>query len=147
MSPKANPTDAKTIALYFINLTQTKVTASHVARTIKMVKSLQVEGFTTDEIMYTIDKVLSKKADVFSFGYISASIMDVLRERKEEETKASTKKQADEVRSLIASSSQEEMQSEVLVEDESTRRNREKATRNSVQPRFGKKSYFDMFEG
>lgn len=145
MSPKANPTDAKTIALHFIKLTQPKVEPSRVARTIKQVKTLQEEGFTTEQIYYTIDKVLSKKANVFSFGYISASIVDVLRELEEENEKALTKKQADEARSLIASS-YEETQSEVLAEDDSTKRNREKASRNSVQSRLRTKSYFDMFE-
>jgi Holliday junction resolvasome RuvABC DNA-binding subunit len=140
-----NPTHAKEIALYFLDLTQDKYTPNIVARTVIQAKALLSAGYTKVEIIQVIDAVLKKKPDVYSLGYVSSSINDILREIKEKETSVLAEKQREKLRTQIAETI-ESNRSEVTRVDESTERNREKARRASAQSRFGKKFDFDMFE-
>jgi Holliday junction resolvasome RuvABC DNA-binding subunit len=139
-----NPTHAKDIALYFLELTQDKFTSEIVARTVKQAKALLSAGYTKEEIIEVIDVVLKQNPNVYSLGYVSASINDVLRKINEVKQREIVEKQREEMRTQIAL---EIKQSRTEVtQDESTTRNREKARRASVQSRFGKKFDFDMFE-
>lgn len=139
-----NPAEAKDIALYFLDLTQDKFTSSIVARQVKQAKALLEDGYTKEEIIRVIDEVLKRNPKVYSLGYISASINDVLRELNEFEKSEAVDKQREEMRTQNALTIRES-RSEVSP-DESTERNREKARRAVVQSRFGKKFDFDMFE-
>lgn len=138
------PADSKEIALYFLDLTQDKFTPAIVARTVKQARALLESGYTKEEVIRVIDAVLKVNPNVYSLGYISASINDVLRKLNEFEKSEAVSKQREEMRTQNALTIQES-RSEVSP-DESTERNREKARRASVQSRFGKKFDFDMFE-
>lgn len=138
------PAQAKEIALYFLDLTQDKFTPSIVSRNVKQSRELLEAGYTKEEIIRVIDEVLRRNPNVYSLGYISASINDVLRELNEFEKREAVEKQREEMRTQNALTIQQG-RSEVSP-DESTERNREKARRASVQSRFGKKFDFDMFE-
>jgi hypothetical protein len=138
------PAQAKEIALYFLDLTQDKFTPSIVSRNVKQSRELLEAGYTKEEIIRVIDAVLKRNPNVYSLGYISASINDVLRELNEFEKREAVEKQREEMRTQNALTIQES-RSEVSP-DESSERNREKARRASVQSKFGKKFDFDMFE-
>lgn len=138
------PAQAKEIALYFLDLTQDKFTPAIVSRNVKQSRELLEAGYTKEEIIRVIDAVLKRNPNVYSLGYISASINDVLRELNEFEKREAVEKQREEMRTQNALTIQES-RSEVSP-DESTERNREKARRARVLARFGKKFDFDMFE-
>ena len=140
----ANPTFAKDIAIHFLELTQDRFTPSIVARNVKQAKALLSEGYTKEEIIEVIDVVLKKNPNVYSLGYISASINDVLRDLNEAKKRELMEKQKIEMRTQIEQQMRESRTE--VTQDESTTRNREKARRAVVQSRFGKKFDFDMFE-
>ena len=141
-----NPTEAKEVALEFLALTGQRPTPQLMGRIIKQVKGLMENGFTTEEIQYTVEHITKMKPDVYSFGYIEACINDVLRKRKKEqeiakerELKAAVQRQFVEVTPIAS-------QSEVDKDDETSERNRRKAERMGIQPRVREKSYFHLFE-
>lgn len=147
MTVHANGTHAKEIALYYLKLTQLRATPHIMGKTINQVKNLLQAGYTKEEIIDVMEYViLERKVEVYSFGYFSSCINDVLRdlkvmkERYEEEKK---KKELDEQLASV----QNTQRSEVSVDDQSAERNREKARRFNLQSRKRTQSYFDMFEG
>src|SRR6185312_1688419 len=140
-----NPTDAKTLALHFLELTNNRLERNTIQRTIIQVKNVLAEGYSYDDIVKTIDYVLARKAGVYSFGYIAASIEDVIKEIRLAEEKDELDKRAEDVRRQMIASA-EQQRGKVDDCDESTERNREKAKRLGIQPRFGAKFNFDMFE-
>lgn len=138
--------DAKEIAFHFFDATQTRATKSIIARTIVQAKSILNDGYTKEEIISVIDYLIKvKKVELYSIGYISSAINNVLREVK--------KQQDSETRILIAEQTQQEIsatienqRNEVKINDESSQRNQDKLNRFGVQPRFGKEFDFDMFK-
>lgn len=139
---KANGTEAKEIALYFINATSDgRATPAIIAKTISQTKNILKAGYTKDEIIATIDYVLAKGTQLFSIGYISTCINDVLREIKEKEEKEKARIVAEE-----QAKQQAENRKAVTTGDESTKRNAEKARRLGVQSRKREKFNFDLFE-
>jgi len=143
---KANPTQARDVALYFLDLTSDRITPQIVARTVKQVKDVMENGYTKEELIKVIDYILDRKSGIYSFGYISASINDVLRKIYEEEDKQVRLLQSVALHSQLTSTI-ESQREEVGVIDESTDRNRDKARGIGVQSRFGKKFDFDMLKG
>lgn len=141
-----NPTDAKTLALHFLDLTTKRMTPQIIARTIIQVKAVLAQGYTVEEVTKVIDYVLARKAGVYSFGYISSAINDSLRELEAEEARIRYQAEAKVAHAELASTMQES-RGRVTEVDDSTERNKRKAKRSNIQSRFGKKSYFDMFEG
>lgn len=145
---QANGTDAKDVAIHFINLTNTRATPHIMGKTIVQAKSLLSYGYTKEEVIEVLDYViLVKKKNVFSLGYISASINDCLREINENKEKEELNRQKEEVKNAFAS--QPVTTSEVKVDDESKERNRQKAERirANIQSRKREKYSLDMFEG
>jgi hypothetical protein len=141
MSAKANPTDAKTIALYYLNATTDgRNTPAVIAKTINQVKNLMNTGYTKDEILATIDAVLSRGIKMYSFGYLSACIADVLNDINKGKTSEEVVKVKEELKEM-----EKQAMEEVNVIDESTERNRNKLAR--LQSRKREKHPFDMFEG
>lgn len=143
MTIPANGTDAKDIALHFINLTTGRATPQMMKKTIVQAKSLLSSGYTKDEILDALEYVINiKGVEIYSLGYINASIENILREiqklNKEQEIKKEKEKMVSE---SIAK------RDEVSSDGKSTQRNRDKASRFGVQPRFGKEFNLDMFEG
>jgi hypothetical protein len=140
---KANGTDAKTIALHFLNATTDGRNTPHViAKTINQAKSLLNSGYTADEVCATIDYVLKKGINMYSIGYINAVIGDVLKEVQKEHLI----QVAQEQKKLMYEKEREPI-GEVNVDVESTERNRRKAERISLQSGKRAQYYRDMFEG
>lgn len=134
--------DAKDIAIYFVNSTNMKASKALMSRTIVQAKSMLSDGFTKDEIMKTIDYVINvKKVDLRSLGYINVVISDLLPQVLKHEAQLSTQNVGKELAAFIEAS-----RSEVRGNDESTNRNKSKLNGFGLQPRFGEKLDFDMFE-
>lgn len=142
MSVQANGTHAKDIALHFLRETGVeRTTPAIIAKTISQAKNILNAGYTKEEVIITIDHVVNKGVHMYSIGYVSHVINDVLKEIEEKRTKEKAK--------LVAQQLQEEQaksRSEVASNDDSTNRNKEKARRLSVQSRVREKFNFDMFE-
>lgn len=142
MSVKANGTDAKEIALYFMKETGVeRSTPAIIAKTISQAKQILLSGYTKEEIISVIDACIGRGIQMYSIGYISHAINDVLEEIKQKELQAKAKE-------VIKQQEEQQLQarSEVKTDGESTNRNKDKASRLGVQSRLGKKFNFDMFE-
>jgi len=134
--------DAKDIAIYFVNSTNMKASKALMSRTIVQAKSMLSDGFTKDEIIKTIDYVINvKKVNLRSLGYINVVISDLLPQVLKHEAQLSTQNVGKELAAFIEAS-----RSEVRGNDESTNRNKSKLNGFGLQPRFGEKLDFDMFE-
>ena len=136
MPKQANGTHAKDIAIHFLDLTTDgRYTPSVVARTINTAKSLLKSGYTKEEIISCIDYAVNvKRVKMYSIGYISVTIHDLIKEVQKLQAKQRIK-----VTEFTERSAEQ-------VDEESSKRNREKAQRNSLQSRFGKKFNFDMLK-
>lgn len=140
-----NPTEAKEIALEWLKLKGDRPTPQIMSRLIKQIKGIMECGFNKEEILYTMNHVLTVKPDVYSFGYIEACINDVLRQRNAE-------KQAKQAKEEVAKQIEAEpitvinSESEVTSSDETTERNRRKAERLSAKSRERTKHHFNLFE-
>lgn len=139
---KANGTDAKDIAIHFINATSGRATPSIMARTINQAKTLLTSGYTKEEVKETIDYIISNKnIDMYSLGYVSTCINNILKEiikTKQKNISNLEKEKLDELNKA--------KQDEVEVDGNSAERNRAKTSRFGVQPRFGKEFTFDLFK-
>lgn len=134
--------DAKEIAVYFVNTTNVKASKSLMSKTIVQAKSLLSDGFTKEEIIKTIDYVINvMKIVPYSFGYINVVISDVLPKINKLEAQQSAKIAQEEMMEFIEAS-----RNEVRGNDESTNRNKSKLNGFGVQPRFGEELNFDLFE-
>jgi hypothetical protein len=136
-------TDAKDIALHFIKLTTGRATPSIMAKTIIQAKSLLSSGYTKEEILSVIDYLLKIKGmDIYSLGYVSSAINNVLKEMNKEKDK----QKSAEIKEQMKQTSESNIK-EVIASDESTQRNRDKSNGFGIQPRFGEKSFSDLFKG
>lgn len=134
--------DAKEIAVYFVNTTNVKASKSLMSKTIVQAKSLLSDGFTKEEIIKTIDYVINvMKIVPYSFGYVNVVISDVLPKINKLEAQQSAKIAQEEMMEFIEAS-----RNEVRGNDESTNRNKSKLNGFGVQPRFGEELNFDLFE-
>jgi hypothetical protein len=140
---KTNGTDAKDIALYFLEQTTERYTKPVIARTIITAKSILTSGYTKEEILLVIDRVLKSKPNVYSLAYISACIEDVLRQIKQEDLAKQAVKVKEEQEKLAL---EQRLANVEVVSDESKERNKRKAERINLQSGIRKKSYLDMFE-
>jgi len=142
MTPIANGTDAKDVALHFLRETGVeRTTPAIIAKTISQAKGILTAGYTKDEVISVIDHLIAKGVAMYSIGYVSHAINDILREIKGKELKEKAK--------LVTQQLQEEqskVRSEVTSDGNSTNRNKSKANRLGVQSRLGEKFNFDMFE-
>ena len=139
---KANGTIAKDIALYFLDITTDRYTPSIVAKTVRQAKQLLEAGYTKEEIISVIDYITTRtNVKMYSLGYVNYCINEVLDKINEEE-------KAKQIQEIIEQAKKE--QATVFdrgdIDNDSTRRNREKVNRLNVQSRVRKKFDFDMFE-
>lgn len=140
MTLQPNGTDAKDIALHFIKLTVERPTKAMYPKTIRQAKSLLTAGYTKEEIIKVIDYLVNTKhANMFSLGYINASINDVLKEIADIERVEQAKRDL----ALRA----EQMRNEVNHDSDSTERNRAKAGRFNIQSRKRTEHYLDLLKG
>lgn len=138
---QANGTEAKDIAIYFMQQTNKEITSKEVSRTITQVKSLMLKGYTKTQIIDTIDYVIALTSiKMYSFGYIATVIDDVLKRIAE-------KNQAQQIRLQMEKEQQKAIGSEVKVSGESTERNRNKAGGFGTESRFREKFNFDLLKG
>lgn len=143
---KPNATDAKDIALYFLKETGVeRMTSQIVAKTVIQAKSLLSAGYKKDEIIMVIDKIISKGVHMYSLGYVSSAINDVLREIKDEQKEEKDKQIKQNLRQQIDKEMQNR-RTEVDEDDERAERNRQKAGKLGVQSRKREKFNFDMFK-
>lgn len=134
--------DAKEIAVYFVDATNVKASKSLMSKTIVQAKSLLSDGFTKEEIIKTIDYVINvMKIVPYSFGYVNVVISDVLPKINKLEAQQSAKIAQEEMMEFIEAS-----RNEVRSNDESTNRNKSKLNGFGLQPRFGEELNFDLFE-
>lgn len=144
MTVQPNGTEAKDIALYFVQQTTGRATPSAIAKTITQAKSLLASGYTKDEVLACIDYVLQvRKIEMYSLGYINAGINSILEDVNKQKTQDLIKSKASEVKEQMSALAEKD---EVKVNGESTQRNRDKLNRIGVQSGFGKKFNFDLFE-
>lgn len=142
MKVKANGTEAKDIALYFLDMIGSdRYTQAIVGKTIKQVKSVLQSGYTKQEIESVIDHIINKGIKMYSFGYVSASINNILEEIKAKETKVEAQSEA-----KLLDEHLENRRKVVTNNDDTAERNKEKARRFGVQSRVREKFNFDMFE-
>lgn len=132
MTPvKANGTQAKEIALHFLDVTTDGRNTRHViAKTITQAKSLLNTGYTRDEIIGTIDYMVKRGAKMFSLGYINASIGQVIEDVQRELNKEKTLQEVHRLEELTKS-----QQNEVSTRDESSERNRQKINGFGIKQR------------
>lgn len=138
---------AKEITFHFLKLTQQRATSASIKKHITQSKAILKAGFTRDEILEVMEHViLIKKIDVYSLGYINACIVDVLRElnKLKEQDEMNRLKEEVKRQEQIAIANQA---TEVIVNDDSTERNRQKARAFSDLSRKRTKFDLDMFEG
>lgn len=133
-----NGTHAKEVALHFLERTTERFTPAMVKKTIGQVKTLMSSGYSKEEVIKVIDYLLDvKKVNMYSLGYVNSAINNVLEELKEIE-----------YNNISSISSQgKEYSKEVLTDEESAKRNREKAERFGADSGFGKKHNFDLLKG
>lgn len=87
--------DAKEIALHFLEATGNRATSAIMGKTINQIKNLLVNGYTKDEIIKVIDHIQAKGIKIYSFGYINVCINSILHEieqNKQQQTKTNLKK-------------------------------------------------------
>lgn len=143
MSKKANGTHAKEVAIHFLNATTDgRYTRLMIAKTINIAKSILTSGFTKEEIIAVIDYFVNKGVNMYSLGYISATIGDALKEVQKDVRSREAQQEMQKLEEHAKS-----QQSEVSVNDESAERNRAKLTRFGVQSGVREKHHFDLFEG
>lgn len=139
---KANPTEAKDIALYFLDAIGTeRYTSAIMGRTINTAKELLRAGYTKEEICDVIDHIIAKGIQMRSLGYISTAINDALQEIKASRVSPESAQVQEELKKFYA-----ESRKVVQEDDDTARRNREKATRFGNQSKLREKFNFDMFE-
>jgi hypothetical protein len=138
MTVIANGTHAKDIALHFVDRTTGRATKAIMAKTVTQAKSLLESDYEKKEIIDAIDYVIDVKGvQMYSLGYISASINTILLEMKQQKEINLAKEQ-------IASS--QVQQKEVIHDEESTSRNQRKANGFGAKSRIREKFNFNMFE-
>ena len=130
--------DVQEITRYFINNVIGQADQRFWKRTAAQVKSLN-KNYSKDQIIQVIDYlVYEKNVNLYSFGYVSAAINDVLETLN--------------CRNL-ANQEKEKMEKhhiqgrEVKKDDKSGERNRGKAEQLGLQSRIREKYSFDLFEG
>lgn len=132
-------TIAKEIALYFTDLCKIEQTPSNMSRTVRQAKTLLSKEYSKEDILTVINYIVNNKnTKIYSFGYISVVIDDILEEMAAKKQEVKIKEEMNEYLSKNM---------EVVQNDHpSTERNRNKSSRFGVQSRFGEKYNFDMFK-
>lgn len=137
--------DAKQIALHFIEKTSGRATKAIMGKTINQAKSLLTEGYKKEEILNVIDYLIDvKKIDMFSLGYVNVSINSILLTINKAQNELIKNEKTKQVEKEVLAMNEENR--EVLQNDESTQRNKSKLNKFGVQSGVREKSFVDMFE-
>ena len=148
MTVKANGTDAKDIATHFISATTGRATPAIMSKTINQAKILLQSNYTKEEIIDVIDYIIDvKKVHMYSLGYVSTCVNNMLSEINAIKNKEKAKQQEQELKQKMVELKEELKQSEVIENSKSTERNRDKLNRFGTESRVGEKFNFDMFKG
>lgn len=140
---KVDGTSAKNIAIHFLDRTTERYTPAMVAKTIVQSKSILKSGYTEEEIIEVIDYLIDVVGvNMYSIGYVSHAINNVLADINREKNKKIIEEQRKEIEKMSS-----EMQSnKEVVDDKSKQRNKRKLDRFGNESRVGKKPYSDLFE-
>lgn len=134
-----NPTEAKEIALEFLQLIGQSPSRANMSRTIQQVKLIMEANYSSEDIRYVMNDCIARVPDIYSFGYIARAMERVLANRVKEPEEYPT-------HVIEVVTHQVTSESEVEKEDDTTARNREKAKRLGVQSGKRAQSYLDMLE-
>lgn len=139
--------DAKEIAFYYFEATNVnKTTPNIIKKTISQAKSLLTYGYTKEEILKVIDYIVNvKKVKMYSIGYVFSAINNILKEIDKIEVEKRQKEIVEQTKKEIASTN-EAKRNEVILNNESTKRNQDKLNRFGIQSRFGKEFDCNMFK-
>lgn len=145
---KVNGTVAKDIAIYFFDATNTRYTPSIISKTIVQAKHLLEAGYTKEEIKSTIDWVVNKtNVKMYSLGYINTMINKILENIEEERIEEEFERKKQELKQKFEEATKEHLSKEEVVgDDKSGGRNKNKLDGFGFKSRFGKESDFNMFE-
>lgn len=137
LAHRVDGTVAKDIALYFAEKCNIRATSSTYGKTINQAKTLLESGYTFDEIKAVIDYIVEvEKVELYSLGYINASITSVIKKAIKYRDAPLHRKIYEEQLKIV---NREELKS-----GESSERNKQKARDNSTQSRFGEKFTVDF---
>lgn len=139
---KANPTDARDIALFFLSMTKGDVELPRVdfQRATETAKRLLLK-YRKQDILDVIDLLVKERPDVYSLSYVPYVYDEYFRK-----VEAERYKRLAEIAKEKMSQLAREQQTEVKEDDGTSERNRGKADRFGTQSRLGEKYSFDMFE-
>lgn len=131
----SNPTDARTVALEFHRLVFGKVINGKVAQTVVQAKRLLDEGYDVEDILLLVEYIVRyTSVNMYSLGYVSAVIRDLL-------PKAKVKQEYEKQLKLQEEMAEKARELEVQNDAE---RNRSKARDFGIQSRGRKKHNFDL---
>lgn len=134
---QGNGTHAKEIALFFIRTFGIQGNPNTIARTVKLVKDTLADGYSKEDIMMVIEYLADvKKMELYSFGYVKVSIDAFLKDARKRQEDIDSVGIRDEQAKLFTR--------EVVTLDESSERNRKKATELGAESRFRKKFDFNL---
>ncbi len=141
MAVKVNGTDAKDVAIHFLEQTQERYTSTMVGKVVVQAKVILKAGYTKEEIMMCIDYIVENTSvQMYSIGYISTAINSIIEKIKEEEKNKVIKKILDKQRE------EHVVKREGVKYDESKERNKRKLEGFGNESRFGEESPFDMLK-
>jgi hypothetical protein len=146
---KADGTDAKDIAIHFLDMTNQRFTPAIMSKTVVQAKRLLEAGYTKDEIIASIDWVVgSTSVQMYSLGYINTMINKILVNIKEEQEQRELKK-----RMKTSKEEMDKYQKELIAKEGDTKKNDQSRERNKAKinrfgdaTRFGEKHSFDMLK-
>ncbi len=134
---KSNSRSSNRIALHFISKTNGSNDRSNIKRVHSQALNLLEKKYEEDDIMDVIDYIVDVKGvEMYSFGYVSASIHNILPEVKKIRAKE-----------IVKNMKRETSREEVTETNESKERNRSKQERFGVQSRIREKYSKHLFEG
>ena len=124
------------ITLYYLRRIGVEADKNNIAKTMRIAKSLLYD-YSEEDILDTIDFILDvKKVDMYSLGYVSASISTLIKDVRKERA-----------RKVVRGMTQESSRDEVTIEHGSQERNRDKRQQLGVQSRIREKYSKHLFEG
>lgn len=138
---KVDGTDARTVAIHFLEQTQERYTPAMVGKVVAQAKNILSAGYKKEEIMMCIDYIVENTTvQMYSIGYISSAINSVLAKINQEKKDKIIKEVLDKQRE------ERIVEREEVKHDESTERNRSKIDGFSTESRKREESALDMLK-
>lgn len=135
---KMDGTEAKDIAIHFFDMTNQRATPAIYSKTIIIAKSIMEAGYKKDEIFEAIDHLVAEGVEMYSLGYLSTCINDVLWKINRNKEKEKSYK----VKNDMSEHLQEQRKKGNAYEINTN--NRSKRKRTGLQSEFREKFNFHM---